>query len=144
MGCRALLQQIFPTQGSNLRLLHLLHWQAGSLSLAPLGKPIYTIPICMSKAVGGENSSGYRGKKELENRDCVSVACGQSDKLPSEQSPHQEGSSFHPFHRLLLPQYQGVCVTVWLAVVITTGYRGRTVRLCPPHLVPTAALGAPS
>ena len=26
---------IFPTQGSNLRLLCLLHWQAGSLPLAP-------------------------------------------------------------------------------------------------------------
>ena len=38
MGCLALLQGIFPTQGSNLRLLCLLHWQAGSLSLAPPGK----------------------------------------------------------------------------------------------------------
>ena len=37
MGCHALLQGIFPTQGSNLRLLHLLHWQAGSLPLSPLG-----------------------------------------------------------------------------------------------------------
>ena len=30
---------IFPTQGSNLCLLHLLNWQAGSLPLAPRGKP---------------------------------------------------------------------------------------------------------
>ena len=30
VGCHALLQGIFPTQGSNLRLLHLLHWQVGS------------------------------------------------------------------------------------------------------------------
>ena len=28
-------QEIFPTQGLNLHLLHLLHWQAGSLPLAP-------------------------------------------------------------------------------------------------------------
>ena len=28
-----------PTQWSNLRLLHLLHWQVDSLFLAPLGKP---------------------------------------------------------------------------------------------------------
>ena len=34
-GCHFLLQGIFPTQGSNLRLLHLLHWQAGSLPLVP-------------------------------------------------------------------------------------------------------------
>ena len=30
---------IFQTQGSNLCLLHLLHWQMGSLPLAPPGKP---------------------------------------------------------------------------------------------------------
>jgi len=40
VGCRALLQEIFLIQGSNLRLLCLLHWQAGSLPLAPLGKPV--------------------------------------------------------------------------------------------------------
>ena len=33
------LQGIFPTQGSNLGLLCLLRWQAGSLPLAPPGKP---------------------------------------------------------------------------------------------------------
>ena len=38
VGCHALLQEISPTQGSNLCLLHLLYWQAGSLSLAPPGK----------------------------------------------------------------------------------------------------------
>ena len=32
MGCHLLLQGIFPTQGLNPRLLHLLHWQAGDLS----------------------------------------------------------------------------------------------------------------
>ena len=39
MGCHFLLQGIFPTQGSNLRLLCLLHWQAASLPLVPPGKP---------------------------------------------------------------------------------------------------------
>ena len=37
VGCRALLQGIFLTQGSNLCLLSLLCWQAGSLPLVPLG-----------------------------------------------------------------------------------------------------------
>ena len=32
VGCHALLQGIFPTQGLNTCLLHLLHWQAGSWS----------------------------------------------------------------------------------------------------------------
>ena len=38
VGCHALLQGIFPTQGSNPHLLYLLHWQAGFLPLAPPGK----------------------------------------------------------------------------------------------------------
>ena len=38
VGCHALLHWIFLTQGSNLHLLCLLHWQAGSLPLSPPGK----------------------------------------------------------------------------------------------------------
>ena len=38
VGCRALLQEIFLIQGANLHLFRLLHWQAGSLPLAPPGK----------------------------------------------------------------------------------------------------------
>ena len=41
VGCHFLLQWIFSTQGSNLCLLHLLHWQADSLPLAPPRKPTY-------------------------------------------------------------------------------------------------------
>ena len=40
-GFRLPFQGIFLTQGSNTRLLCLLHWQAGSLPLAPPGKPYY-------------------------------------------------------------------------------------------------------
>ena len=46
MGCHALLQGIFPTQGSNPCLLHLLHRQAGSLPLAPPGKPGH-VRVCV-------------------------------------------------------------------------------------------------
>ena len=46
VGCRFLLQGIFLTQGSNLCLLHLLHWQAGFLPLAPPGKPINSNRSC--------------------------------------------------------------------------------------------------
>ena len=38
-GCHALLHRIFPTQGLNLHLLCLLHWQVGSLSSLLPGKP---------------------------------------------------------------------------------------------------------
>ena len=41
VGCHALLQGIFPTQGSNLCLFCLLHWQAGSLPLVKPGKPYF-------------------------------------------------------------------------------------------------------
>ena len=40
VGCYVLFQGIFLTQGSNPSLLGLLHWQVGSLSLVPPGKPI--------------------------------------------------------------------------------------------------------
>ena len=39
VGCHALLQGIFPTQGLNPRILCLLHWQVDSLPLVPPGKP---------------------------------------------------------------------------------------------------------
>ena len=39
VGCHALLQGIFLTQGSSPHLLRLLHCQAGSLLLVPPGKP---------------------------------------------------------------------------------------------------------
>ena len=40
VGCRVLLQGTFPTQESNMHLLCHLHWRAGSLPLAPPGKPV--------------------------------------------------------------------------------------------------------
>ena len=40
VGCHFLLQGIFPTQGSKLRLLRLLRWQADSLPLSHLGSSL--------------------------------------------------------------------------------------------------------
>ena len=51
-GCHSLLQGILPTQGSNLCLLCLLHWQTDSLPLAPPGKPyilIYVYTLFLKK-----------------------------------------------------------------------------------------------
>ena len=48
VGCHFLLQGIFLTQGSNLHLLHLLHWQLDSLPLEPPGKPILSTYIYFS------------------------------------------------------------------------------------------------
>ena len=41
VGCHALLQGTLLTQGSNLPLFCLLHWQVGSLPLAPPGKLLF-------------------------------------------------------------------------------------------------------
>ena len=40
MDCHALFQGIFPTKRLNMHLLSLLHWQSGSLPLAPPWKPV--------------------------------------------------------------------------------------------------------
>ena len=48
VGCHALLQGIFPTQGSNPGFLRLLHWQAGSLLLVPPGEAQITTPPFLS------------------------------------------------------------------------------------------------
>ena len=55
VGCRALLQGIFPTQVWDPGLLCLLHWQAGSLPLAHLGSsPVPRLPVVpLPKDVGG-------------------------------------------------------------------------------------------
>ena len=44
VGCLALFQGIFLTQGSNPCLLCLLHWQAGCLPLVPPQKPHWLSP----------------------------------------------------------------------------------------------------
>ena len=43
VGYHFLFQGIFLTQGSNPHILCLLHWQMGSLPLAPPGKPLLTL-----------------------------------------------------------------------------------------------------
>ena len=39
VSCHFLLQGLFPTKGSNSRLLRLLHWQVDSLPLSHMGSP---------------------------------------------------------------------------------------------------------
>ena len=46
VGCHFFLQGVFPTQGSNPHLFCYLHWQAGSLPLAPPG--IMSLAQCLS------------------------------------------------------------------------------------------------
>ena len=62
VGCHALLQGIFPTQGSTPGLLH---WQMGSLTLAPPGKPHYGLLEWVAMP-------SSRGSSQLRNRTQVS------------------------------------------------------------------------
>ena len=59
-GLHFLFQRIFPTQGLNLCLLHLLNWHACSLPAEPPGKPPY--PHVLSSKT--HNTSLTRGKKQ--------------------------------------------------------------------------------
>ena len=62
VGCHALFQGIFPTQGSNLSLLCLLHWPAGSLPLAPPCCPASPVkdPLEKNKCHLGLTQSGWK------------------------------------------------------------------------------------
>ena len=51
LGYHDLLQGIFPSQGPNSCLLCLLHWQVGSLPLAPCRKPT-TVYMCTQRSFG--------------------------------------------------------------------------------------------
>ena len=52
VGCYAFLQRIFLIQGLSPHILHLLHWQAGSLPLVPPGKPMGAHKHAESEAWG--------------------------------------------------------------------------------------------
>ena len=63
VGCHALLQGVFPTQGSNPRLLRLLHWQAGSLPLVPPGMPSTETRQLPHRRLSGSQVKTQRGCK---------------------------------------------------------------------------------
>ena len=58
VGCHALLQGTFLTQGSNPHFLDLLHWQVDYLPLAPPRKPCPKDNILNTRVSGEPGSSG--------------------------------------------------------------------------------------
>ena len=50
MGSHGFLQGVFPTQGLNPHLLHLLHWQADSLPLVLPGKGLLLGRLAIGEA----------------------------------------------------------------------------------------------
>ena len=74
VGCPFLLQGILLSQGSNLRLLHLLHWQAGSLPLMPPGQLPWTYSQVMQKSQEADrHKTVHRGSYNgwLQNQECI-------------------------------------------------------------------------
>ena len=66
VGCHALLQGTFPTQGLNPRLLCLLHWQAGSLPGASATWGLPGLPEWDPKSVGSGGAKSCAGRKRME------------------------------------------------------------------------------
>ena len=83
VGCHALLQEIFLTQGLNLNLLCFLHWQVSSLSLQPPGKPI--------------QHSSHMGKKRYEIYQSRGFLGGASGKEPACQCRRHKRRRFSPW-----------------------------------------------
>ena len=75
MGCHALFQGIFLTQGSSLHLLCLLHWQAGSLPLAPPGK-LHKILSLPQRSSQSRVRGRFRNRKLFGIRRCKLLYVG--------------------------------------------------------------------
>ena len=64
VGCHALIQGIFPIQGSNECLICLLYWQVASLPLVPPGKPSPVVVICKN----------VRNKETIKRRSSLNIS----------------------------------------------------------------------
>ena len=73
------------SQGSNLHLLHLLHWQAGSLPLAPPGKPRGTFKDHINK-ISSASHSKLRNDGSPSSCDIEAPWCGLSFRETESQS----------------------------------------------------------
>ena len=91
LSCHALLQGIFPIQGSNLYLLHLLHWQVGSLPLAPPGKPLKAPGpgqcLCSWYEMVLDGRVGQLVQGDMENRKLARTSAGQPPAINPHVSP---------------------------------------------------------
>ena len=83
VGCHFLLQGIFLTQGSNPRLLHLLHWQVDSLPLNHMGSPAY-IKVCIRWLFSSIYRRAWCHKIEYLELSPVwiSLDCGGGEETP--------------------------------------------------------------
>ena len=92
VGCHALLQ------GSNLHLLHLLHWQVGSLPLAPPGKPFNYFQFQFSSVT-------QSCRTLCDPMDCSTPGLPVHYQLPefTQTHVHWVGDAIQPAHPLSSP-----------------------------------------
>ena len=105
VGCHALLQGIFLTQGSNPHLLCLLHSQAGSLPLAPLVKS-----TCL--AVELKQKARVLLGWEIKRSECIAAAVAWGGK-PWERGSHKRSARKLASLRYLF-ESSSVCEGRWL------------------------------
>ena len=96
VGCHFLLQGIFPTQGSNLCLLHLLHWQVDSLPFCHLGSHDGIDRLSL-------NIPFLASKRRLENFQSCRESCPPELKLSKKIRGRQETSLLVQWPRLHAP-----------------------------------------
>ena len=97
VGSHSLLQGIFSTQGLNLRLMSLLHWQAGSLPAEPLGKPRYGTDVGIIRQelkitdeyVNGSSGNDHRGDF---NRRVETI--GKNQRFGNNENKNHSNSDF--------------------------------------------------
>ena len=93
VGCHALLQGIFPTQGSNLHLLHLLHWQVGSLPLSQPGNQNgvkQRINYLRKHFTDRDTQNEWRSSTEAHRHDSIKAMAPEAEiwsVAPGEGSP---------------------------------------------------------
>ena len=100
VGHHGLLQGIFPTQGSNPRILHPLHGQVGSLPLCHLGSPLYIWGLLKAHFTATSGSITSSPLPKCSNSHTTESELGSSDdaltipilSVLTQQIPPRAGS----------------------------------------------------
>ena len=103
VSCHPLFQGTFRAQGSNPRLLHLLHWQACSSPLAPLGCPqkssLHLIPRILERELYHRGCPAQRpGGWAASLRSSASCHIRPSLVTGSRMGSREEGWASLPRH----------------------------------------------
>ena len=102
--CHDFLQWIFPTQGLNLHLLGLLHWQVGSLPLVPHGKPI-NVYMCVT-SIYIQNYLHIQNIHIILSKVLYDQFSSVSQSYPTLCDPMNHSTQGLPIHHQLLESTQ--------------------------------------